>query len=567
MPTVVSTSMVTLTDLNDSKSLNLYIEYSQRRQQIYDPNTGIYNPDYTTNKPVLTPQLTVAGGGGTNLAASAKSIKWYVDGVLLSASTADYTLASSGVKTLTINTNILASVSSKLFTVEAVWTDPDTGVDVSAKNDVEFVKLTNGASGAAAVLASLSNESATISTLSDGSGGVYTGAVTTLSIFEGSTDVTASYTIVQTRTGATVTEAASSRTATVTAMSTDTATVLFTATRSGYPTLTKTFNLAKNKQGVAGTTPTSYWLVADVSAIQKNISNVYNPTSINVSAKSQTGTATPGAYQARFIISDSTDGTTFTTRYTSAANEAAKNYVPSAGIKALKVQMFAAGGTTTLLDEQVIPVVSDGATGADAVLVTVTTPNGNIIKNSTGTLTAQCDVYKGTGIQTATSYKWYLQDPTATTSSGGDADGGAGWRLINATFNLGVTGYTSATITIPAQAIPNTESFKCVATYGGVKYSDVCTVTDITDPISSTIIGGDKFKNGEGTVTLKAIVYQNGAEVDAAGTLYTYTWSLYDMSNNKITTWNGTGSKTGKTITVAAADVTGQANIGVDISK
>lgn len=562
---IVSTGSITLIDLNDSKQISAFIGSSQKRFQIYNPNNNSYDPHWPSAKPVLTPSLYVTGGSTTDIIAQAKSIKWFVDGTEITASTTDYTLAASGVKTLTINTNVLASVTSKRFEAEIVWTDTDTGLDTATRADFEFAKVTSGTTGASAVTAVLSNESATISTLADGSGGVYTGAVSTLSIFEGSTDVTASYTIVQTRTGATVTEAASSRTATVTAMSTDTASILFTATRSGYPTLTKTFNLAKNKQGVAGTTPTSYWLDVDATAIQKNIAGAYTPASINVSGRSQVGTAAPGTYAARFIISDSTDGTTFTARYTSAANETTKNYVPSAGIKALKVVMYAAGGTATPLDEQLVVIVSDGATGADAVRAMVTSPEGNVFKNQAGTLKALCEVYKGSTLQSAT-YKWYLQDPTATTASGGDADGGNGWRLINATFNAGVTNYTTNTITIPASAVTGFEAFKCVATYSGVKYSDTTSFVDISDPISTTIIGGDKFKNGQGTVTLTAKLSQAGAEIDAAGTKYTYTWSLYDMAGVKVTNWNGTGSKVGKTITVAAIDITQRGNLICDIN-
>lgn len=561
----ISTGSITLIDLNDSKQITAFISSSQKRFQTYNPNTNTYDPNWPTSKPVLTPSLYVTGGSTTDIIAQAKSIKWFVDGTELTASTTDYTLAASGVKTLTINTNVLASVNSKRFEVEIVWTDPDTGMDTAARSDFEFAKITAGTTGASAVIAALSNESATISTLADGSGGVYTGAVTTLSIFEGSTDVTASYTIAQTRTGVTVTEATSSRTATVTAMSTDTATVLFTATRSGYPTLTKTFNLTKSKQGVAGTTPTSYWLDVDATAIQKNIAGAYTPASINVTGRAQVGTSAPSTYAARFIISDSTDGTTFTARYTSAVNETTKNYVPSAGIKALKVVMYAAGGTATPLDEQLVVIVSDGATGADAVRALVTSPEGNVFKNQAGTLKALCEVYKGATVQSAT-YKWYLQDPTATTASGGDADGGAGWRLLNSTFNAGVTGYTTNTITIPASAVTGFEAFKCVATYSGVKYSDTTSFVDISDPVTTTIVGGDKFKNGQGTVTLTAKLYQAGAEVDAAGTKYTYTWSLYDMAGVKVTGWNGTGSKVGKTITVAATDINQRGNITCDIN-
>lgn len=562
---IVSSGSISLVDLNDAKQLQLYIGSNIQKSQIYNSTTGTYTPNWPTTKPVLTPQLYVAGSTA-NVISSAKTIKWFVDGLEITTSTTDYTLAASGVKTLTINTNVLAPVIARRFTAEVTYTDPDTLVDITGIADIEFTKLTAASDGSDAITALISNESASIATLADGSGGVFAGATSTISIFEGTTDVTASWTIAQTRNSVTVTEAASSKTATVTAMSADSGSVVFTATRSGYTTLTKTFNLTKNKQGVSGASPTAYWLVTDANVFQKNLANVYSPTSINISAKSQTGSGAPGNYSGRFIISDSTDGTAFTARYTSSANEATKNYIPSAGIKAIKVQMFLANGTTTLVDEQIIPVVSDGATGgqgANAVFVSVWAPDGTVIRNSTGTLTAKADLFSGSTSVTGSAYKWYAQDPTATTASGGDADGGNGWRLLNSTTNYGTTGYTTATLTIPAGAINGLETFKCVATYSGVKFTDICTFIDVSDPIQVVVLGNNIFKNGQGTVSITAKLYQTQNEIDIAGTEYTYAWSLYDSFNNKVVSF----AKTGKTINVLATEISSKATLYCDVSK
>lgn len=208
---------------------------------------------------------------------------------------------------------------------------------------------------------------------------------------------------------------------------------------------------------------------------------------------------------------------------------------------------------------------ADGTSGVNAVLATVWTPEGNTLKNSTGSLKAQVDVYSGTTKVTPSAFKWYIQDPSATTTSGGDADGGAGWRLLNATYNAGVTGYTTAIITIPASAIASVESFKCVATYNSNKYQDVCTVIDVTDPIVVTVVGLNTFKNGTGSQSMTAKLYQNGTEIDTAGTGgYTYSWSLYKQDGTKDTVF---GTKTGKTITVNATDVDVRANLICEVSK
>ncbi|USK72725.1 hypothetical protein [Peribacillus asahii] len=583
--TVVSSGQLTLIDVNDSKQLQLFVSTNQPKTQIYNPDNSSYTPNWTSSKPVLTPQLFVAGTAA-DIIASAKSIKWFVDGTELTASTTDYTLASSGVKTLTINNNVLSSSNSKLFVCEVVYTDPDTGFDVTAKADIEFIKVSSGqkgdtgASGADAIVAVLTNESHTVPTDSAGNNGNFAGAVSTIKIYEGATDVTALWSVTQTRSGVTVTEATTSKTATVTAMSADTGYVEFTASRSGYANIVKRFNLSKNKQGIKGDTgstgatgqsATAYWLVPEVSAIQKSISGVYTPASFIVSAKYQVGQGSPTAYAGRFIISESTDGVAFTAKYTSSANEASRSYTPSAGIVAVKVQLYLAGGTSNLLDEQIIPIVKDGATGAkgaDAVVAVVWTPDGNTIRNANGSLTAKVDVYKAGALVTPSAFKWYIQDPTATTASGGDADGGNGWRLLNATYNAGTTGYTTATLTIPASAISSVESFKCVATYSSVKYTDVCTVMDVSDPIQVVITGTSVFKNGQGDTSLTAKLYRAGVEIDSDGTDgYVYTWSLYNSAGVKSATFGGSGTKTGKTITVASSDIDSRGNIICDVSK
>jgi hypothetical protein len=571
--TIVATGQLTLTDLNDAKQLIMYIGASQSRTVVYD-GVSTYTPDYSKTNQVLTPQLYIAGGG-SDVSSQAKSTTWYVQPngtgtpTQITTNDSNYTLGTTQPITLTIKSNVLAANTSMTYICEMVYTDPDTGFDVTTKAEIEIVKVTNGTNGQNAITGVLSNESQTIPTDSAGNNGNYAGATTTMFIYNGATDDSANWTVTATPSSG-VTGSLSGKTYTVTNMTVDTGYVDLTATRSGYPSVTKRFTLTKAKQGTAGSAgqnATSYWLV-NPPAIVKTKSGTYNPATITVSANSQTGTASPTAYAGRFIISESTDGTTFTDKYTSSANESSKTYTPSAGIKSVRVRLYQAGGTSTLLDEQIIPVVSDGVDGAngangqDAFFANVWTPDGAQIRNSTGTVSAQIDLYKGGTIVTPSAFKWYIQDPTATTSNGGDSDGGNGWRLLTSSYNLGITGYTTGKITIPASAINGVESFKCVATYNSQKYSGVTTVSDISDPILVRIDGVNIFKNGQGTITLTATLLQAGVEIDQNGTQYTYTWSIYDANNNKTSF-----SKTGKTITVNASDINGIGNIVCDVSQ
>jgi hypothetical protein len=578
---IVASGQITLIDLNDSKQLVSYIGASQAKTVIYNPNNGQYIPNYASTPQVLTPQLFIAGSS-QDLASQSKSVKWYYrensggDPVEITESDSTYELGTDSVKTLTIKSNVLASAVTMTYICEMVFTDPDTGFDVITKADIELVKVTNGQKGADgqdgrnAIMAVLTNDSHVIPTDKSGGNGNYTGANTTIVVYEGVTDVSSSWTASATASSG-VTGTLNGKTYTVTNMTTDTGYVDITVSRSGYASITKRFNLSKSKRGEDGTTPTTYWLISNVPAIAKTRAGSLVPSKVTVSAKSQIGAGSPIAYSGRFRISESTDGTTFTAKYTSSSDQSFYEYTPSTtNIKALKVELFLAGGTSNLLDEQIIPVVTDGSDGRDgrdgidSVIATVWTPDGNMIRNHEGTLKATVTVYKGTTEVTPSAFKWYIQDPTATTSSGGDADGGNGWRLLTSTWNAGVTGYTTATITIPASAIAGVESFKCVVTYDGNKYKDVCTVIDVTDPIVVSIIGLNTFKNGQGESSYTAKLYRNGMEIDTSGTEFTYKWYLY-KENGQLDTEFGT--KTGKTITVKAEDFYIRANLVCEVSK
>ena len=168
-------------------------------------------------------------------------------------------------------------------------------------------------------------------------------------------------------------------------------------------TFTKTISYSASKQGntgatgAAGSHATAYWLISSASAIGKNLSNVFNPTSVTFSLKSQTGTNAVANYSGRLIIAESTDGTNFTDKYTSSANETSKTYSPSStSVKSIRVRMYQAGGTSVLLDEQIIPIVTDGkngtngtngSNGAPAVTAVLSNDSHTIPCNTSGTPT------------------------------------------------------------------------------------------------------------------------------------------------------------------------------------
>lgn len=214
--------------------------------------------------------------------------------------------------------------------------------------------------------------------------------------------------------------------------------------------------------------------------------------------------------------------------------------------------------------------VVNGGGIADAVAYC---PNGNIFKNgSVASLTAQCDLWRGSVIDTTlVTYQWYQQDSTVVTDQGG----GIGWKKITNTASV-ITGVTTNVITVFDAAVVNYAVFKCIIkdtdsasnTYNQ-NFVDTVSIVDQSDTIQITVTstGGDVFKNGVGSTTLTAKVYQAGAEIDSSGTKYTYKWYKYDKNGALVTGWGGTGInyKTGKTLAVGDADVDVKATFSVEI--
>ena len=156
---------------------------------------------------------------------------------------------TSGTATLTGtgNTRTLAStgLTTDAATIKITWDGQEDYVTV-----VKVREGADGTSGANAIVAVLSNEAHTVPTDSTGNNGVFTGANTTMTIYNGTADDSANWTV--TATVSNVTGSLSGKTYTVTGLSADTGYVDLTAARSGYASIVKRFVLTKSKAGVTG---------------------------------------------------------------------------------------------------------------------------------------------------------------------------------------------------------------------------------------------------------------------------------------------------------------------------
>lgn len=464
---IVSSGQLTLTDLNDSKQLILYLNPNYKTQ-IYDPNTSTYTPNFTSSNLVITPELYIAGGSGTNILPTTQvtSLTWYegtqtttalATGTGTTTAGYSYSIPTGTVGTtalpLTIKSNITAS-NSQIYTCVIAYTDPATSFSITVKAQYEVVKITNGQTGTAgvnAITAFLTNDSVTLAADNSGNVTVFANSGTDIHVYEGATEVqydgvgTANSTYKVTLTpstgltaGAVSDSGAYATVANATAFSSANDTATLTIAITGKTSLGTAINITKIQsfsKSKMGGTPTSYWMSVNSNVIQKNVAGAVSPASITITGYSQLGTAAPTSTAIfKFVTDTTTDGTTWTDNHASpTAAVASTTYTTSGSVKGVRFRMYQSSvtpSTTNMIDEQTVWVVSDGATGIDSYYLNVWAPNGDTIRNSGGNVVLEADMYKGAGTITPTAFKWYLQDPLATTGSGGDADGGNGWRLV-----------------------------------------------------------------------------------------------------------------------------------------
>lgn len=192
---------------------------------------------------------------------------------------------------------------------------------------------------------------------------------------------------------------------------------------------------AGNRQGFASTV---YQLIVSPVTVVKDKNGIYSPCYITLTAKSKTGTNTMGNYHGRFRIETTTDNENWEIQYTSTLNEPTVelDFSELDDIVALRCSLYASGGTSTLLDQQVISVVTDGVDGNDAYTVILTNENHTFAGNTTSAIASEieCNIiaYKGT-TQVAATIGTITGQPTGMTTS--LLNNGT----VNAAFRVSVT--------------------------------------------------------------------------------------------------------------------------------
>lgn len=232
------------------------------------------------------------------------------------------------------------------------------------KKTMSLSKAKDGREGVDGILAILTNEYHAVPANASGTVSSYTGCSTSIELYKGDTVITEGVTYSVTPNNG-ITGSLTGNTYTVTGLTTDISSVNLTATYNG-KSYSKTFTVAKNKQGANGTDSTSYWIIPNTTSVNKNKDGVLSPTSITYTAKKQTGSQALADFAGRFKIYTSTNkGQTYSVAYTSTANESSKNFGLSNNTwSAIKCELYLENGTT-LVDTQTIVFTTDGTDGQD----------------------------------------------------------------------------------------------------------------------------------------------------------------------------------------------------------
>lgn len=545
---ILATGSQTIIDLSDGKSLSAYLGSTQPRTQIYDVNSGTYQPNWASvaGKLVITP-VVYANQTPIELTNKNLAIAWKrrEGSGNETALTAGETVEGN---VLTVNQNKLAGVASGLVTYIAyvTYNDPDTGLPINAAADVSFALVRTGENAKSAWI---SGEQV----FKYAAGGAVSPAQITLTA--NLQNVTMGKWQYKNAQGAWTDYPTTSDNANITGTALvvkpshacfveQTATLRIVTSDPNIGDTTSVYKVQDGASGTAGQNASIAFLSNENITFAGNAAGqVAAVTKIcNVVAYRGTAKVTPtvgeitGAPAGMTVTKGAAANAEIPISIVIAANATLGGDGVQQGV--LNVPITTPVATTLHIQWSKVNTGATGAQGAagqNAVVFSLFAPNGTVFVNGAGSLTIQTAAYVGSApIASGATYAWekYV---------------GGKWEAI--------AEQTGATLTVAGSTVSGTASFRGKMTYGGKVYQDVITLTDKTDNYQAVIesTGGSIFKNTVGTSTLTCRLFQNGKEVDTAGTAHTYQWTRRDKDGNAL---DASGAwKTGKSITVTGADV------------
>lgn len=294
-----------------------------------------------------------------------------------------------------------------------VYMNPDILIIGDQTLTEKLIGMENGIAEAKNMTMQLTNDYQSITTDADGNiTGTFPTVTTTAQVMYGTNDVTndCTYTITKSN-NVTGSWNDSTHTYTVTGLSADNGWVDIKATYLRALSITKRFTVAKLKAGkngfqgekgdpgADGKPGRTYIIEPSCTVLKRGADKVISPNFLEFNAYYRDGdSATRYAYSGRFVIEETADGNTWKTIYTSSANEiSVKHYLYTVltdgngqtitdgngttlgiprDVTNIRCKLYAAGGTTDMLDMQSVAVVIDVDNLTQTDIVNILSNNG-----------------------------------------------------------------------------------------------------------------------------------------------------------------------------------------------
>ena len=321
-------------------------------------------------------------------------------------------------------------------------------ISISKLSDgLDGVDGIDGVDGSNSVSAFLTNDSHSIPTDSNGNNPNFSGASSSIYIYNGGIDDTANWTISFIESGVSGTKSGS--TYTVTGISVDSGYVDFIANRTGYSQITKRFDVKKQKAGTSGSngvSPTVYEIVPDFYTWNKSDYDIITPSKITFNFYKTIGTSRT-AFNGYFDIEYSTDGTTFTSYGAGSGTYISFNL--DLTYKAIRCNLYSDSNRTIKVDQQTAIMVRDGK---DSYTIVLSNEAFTVPCESDGKFSAitfnqpykyytNINVYKGTTMLPYSGIGNYFQVEFPT---GGQLILSQSQLADGQTIRVNVAGYTGA---------------------------------------------------------------------------------------------------------------------------
>lgn len=306
--------------------------------------------------------------------------------------------------------NVIFQVSMDTNTV---YMNPDILIIGNQTLTEKLTDMENGIAEAKNMTMQLTNDYQSITTDADGNiTGTFPTVTTTAQVMYGTNDVTndCTYTITKSN-NVTGSWSDSTHTYTVTGLSADNGWVDIKATYLRALSIAKRFTVAKLKAGenglqgekgdpgAEGKPGRTYMIEPSCTVLKRGADKVISPNFLEFNAYYRDGdSATRYAYSGRFVIEETADGNTWKTIYASSANEiSVKHYLYTVltdgngqtitdgngttlgiprNVTNIRCKLYAAGGTTDMLDMQSVAVVIDVDNLTQTGIVNILSNNG-----------------------------------------------------------------------------------------------------------------------------------------------------------------------------------------------